>query len=241
MPDETSGALREDLPERLSTSLSDNYLLEGMSAETIANMESLCKRAWCPEGEKVFDRADTESEVFFVTHGSVRVVDHAASGQEVAFSDLEAGEIFGELSAIDGAPRSATVYALEDSAFGIIRAELFREYLSDHPHVALRLMDYLVGTIRGLNSRVVGLSSMSSIQRVYGELLQMSEPDTEQAGRWMIRSMPNHKEIAVWAGTTPETVARAIGQLLKAEVVKRRNKTLYILDRGKLHDLAVAT
>jgi hypothetical protein len=53
--------------------------------------------------------------------------------------------------------------------------------------------------------------------------------------------MPQHKEIAIWACKTPETVAHAIGQLLKAEVVKRRHKTLHILDRHLLQELTTAT
>ena len=57
----------------------------------------------------------------------------------------------------------------------------------------------------------------------------------------MISTMPQHMEIAVWAGTTPDTVARSIGQLLKVEIAKRRNKTLHILDRQRLKDLVQAS
>ena len=51
--------------------------------------------------------------------------------------------------------------------------------------------------------------------------------------------MPHHKEIAVWAGTTPETVAKAIGSLLEAQVAKRRYKTLHILDRQRLQAMVI--
>lgn len=50
----------------------------------------------------------------------------------------------------------------------------------------------------------------------------MAEPDLSNPRRWIISTMPKHKEIAVWAGTTPETVAKAIGSLLEAQVAKRQ-------------------
>lgn len=234
------GALRPELPEGAEKSLRANFLFREQPAEVAEELENLCEWYWCPAGEKIFDRDDTDAEVFFLVDGLARVVDHAQSGQEVAFSDLEAGTIFGELSAIDNAERSATVYTVNDSVLAVVPADAFVAYLKRQPEIMLRLMQHFVNSIRQLNMRVVGLSSLSGVQRVYGELLHMAEPDPAGGGRWLIQQMPQHKEIAVWAGTTPETVARAIGQLLKAEVVKRRHKTLHILDRHRLQELTTA-
>ena len=75
---------------------------------------------------------------------------------------------------------------------------------------------------------------ISEIQRVLNEILQLAEPDPSNPSRWVVRSMPNHKELAVWAGTVPETVAKAIGMLLETEVAKREFKTLHIFDRQRL-------
>ena len=187
-----------------------------------------------------FFTATTRVQTYLIVEGSVRVLDHAQSGQEVAFSDINAGEFFGELSAIDHGERSATVYAVEDSLLARIPGDEFADFMLRYPEMAAQMIRYFVETIRGLNSRVVGLSSMSSVQRVYSEILQMAEPDAAGTGNWIVNNMPHHAEIAVWAGTSPETVARAIGQLLKAEVAKRRNKTLVIKDRQRLKDLVSA-
>ncbi len=170
----------------------------------------------------------------------MRAVDHTQSGQEIAFIDLKAGEHFGELSALDGGPRSATVYAVEDTVVAEVPGDVFVAFLREHADVALRMMTGFARSIRFLNGRVVGLSSMSGAQRVYGELLQIAEPDPTASGRWVISSMPRHSDIAIWAGTTSETVARALGRLLGAKVAMRRQKSLYILDRSRLQELATA-
>jgi len=66
----------------------------------------------------------------------------------------------------------------------------------------------------------------------------MAEPSPNADGSWQIPTIPNHKEIAVWAGTSSETVARAIGQLTNEGVVKRRHRTLHIIDRRHIEKLA---
>ena len=100
------GALLPELPEGTEKSLKANYLFREEAMEAVNELEGLCEWFWCPAGEQIFDRDDTDAEVFFLVEGMARVVDHAQSGQEVAFSDLEAGTIFGELSAIDNACRN---------------------------------------------------------------------------------------------------------------------------------------
>jgi len=222
-------------------SLKDNFLLQSLEEDVIEALEGLCHWEVASEGARIFDRTDTRTDVYFIVSGSVRVLDHSKSGQEVAFSDIPAGEVFGELSAIDKAARSATVYALEETVVAYVSGEAFVEFLSRHPEMSLRMMTHFVRTIRTLNSRVVGLSSMTNVQRVYSKILNMAEPDPQSPGHWMVSKMPQHMEIAVWAGTTPDTVARSIGQLLKVEIAKRRNKTLYILDRQRLKDLIHAS
>jgi len=222
-------------------SLANNFLLQDVSADVVQALESVCHWVRAPEGSQIFDREDTATDVYFIVSGSVRVLDHAQSGQEVAFSDITAGEVFGELSAIDHGERSATVFAIEESVLAYVSDSEFSEFLTKHSEMSHRMMSHFVKTIRGLNSRVVGLSSMTSIQRVYAEILQMAEPDPSGNGNWMITAMPHHMEIAVWAGTTPETVARAIGQLLKSEIAKRRSRTLHIMDRQRLRDMVNAS
>ena len=222
-------------------SLAENFLLQTVDPDVVRALEGVCHWVKAAEGVQIFDRTDTHTDVYFIVSGSVRVLDHSKSGQEVAFSDIQAGEVFGELSAIDNAARSATVYAMEETILAYVPGDAFVDFLARYPAMAQRMMTHFVRTIRTLNSRVVGLSSMTNVQRVYSEILNMAEPDPQSPGHWMISTMPQHMEIAVWAGTTPDTVARSIGQLLKVEIAKRRNKTLYILDRQRLKDLVQAS
>ncbi len=233
--------LTTELPEGVERSLAGIAFLESVNSDVIRELEDICTWYFCPAGGHVFEHDDTSGEVFFVVQGAVRAADNVESGQEVAFVDMTAGDIVGELSAIDGEPRSATLYALEDSILAMVPGDVFLSYMRDYTEVLVRMMQHFVKTIRGLNTRVVGLSSTTVVQRVYEQILEIAEPDPINPRRLIIETMPAHKEIAVWAGTTPETVARAVGRLLEAKVAKRRFKTLHILDPQRLEALVQAT
>lgn len=232
--------LTTKLPDGAERSLAEFGFLEAVNSDAIRQLEDICTWYFCPEGGHIFDREDTSGDVFFVVQGRVRVSDSVESDQEVAFSDLDAGNIFGEISAIDGKMRSAAVYALEDSILAMVPKDVFLSYMRDYTEVLVRMMRHFVSTIRILNNRVVGLSSTIGVQRVYEQILEIAEPDPSNPRRLIIETMPAHKEIAAWAGTTPETVARGVGRLLEAKVAKRRFKTLHILDPQRLEDLVQA-
>jgi len=112
------------------------------------------------------------------------------------------------------------------------------EVLRLDSRVAINLLRDFARIMRGSNDRVVDLSTKSGIQRVYDELLRMAEPSPSADGSWQIPTIPMHKEIAIWAGTTTDTVARAIGQLTNVGIVKRRHRTLHIIDRRHIEKLA---
>ena len=234
-------SLSEELPEGATKSLAGIFLLETVDSEVIRELEAKCTWYYCPKGGHVFEREDTSGDVFFVVEGSIRAADNVESEQEVAFVDMDAGNIVGELSAFDGKARSATLYALEDSVLAMVPKDVFLSYMNDYTEVLIHLMRHFVATIRGLNSRVVGLSSTTVVQRVYEQILEIAEPDPITPRRLIIEKMPSHKDIAVWAGTTPETVARAVGRLLESKIAKRRFKTLHILDPQRLEELVQAT
>lgn len=233
--------LTETLPPGTEKSLTGMKLLQNIDGDAVTRLEDICTWYFCAKGDFVFDHEDASGDVCFIVSGSVRASDNVETETEVAFVDLGTGDLVGELSAIDNGPRSATVYALEDSILAIVPKEVFLSYMRDYSDVLVHLMLHLVNTIRTLNDRVVGMSSTTVVQRVYEELLNLAEDDPVIPHRMVIEKMPKHKEVAVWAGTTPETVARAVGRLLEAKIALRRFKTLYIIDPGRLRALVDAT
>ena len=92
--------------------------------------------------------------------------------------------------------------------------------------------------IRACDDRIMDLSTLGAVQRVYLELLGLSKLDPAGSGSWVIWPMPAQREIASQASTTRETVTRAIGELAAGGVITRKGKSLYIQDRARLESLA---
>ena len=175
--------------------------------------------------------------MLFITEGEVRVVNYSASGRETAYAVFSAGSHVGEIAAIDGEARSASVVALKPCAVGALPADRFRALYEQHPAIASKLLRHLTGIIRITNERIAELSTVSAVQRIYRELLRLSEPGGEGTEA-VIAAMPTQHDLASKVGATRETVARALGQLTNTGVIERRGRTLLIRDREMLSVMA---
>jgi CRP/FNR family transcriptional regulator, cyclic AMP receptor protein len=208
-------------------------LFAGLSAESLSAIERRCTWRRVAVGEQVFDRDNDTLEVYFVVEGAVRILTHA-DGREVALADVVAGNYFGELAAIDGMGRSARVVATRDSVLASLDRLDFLVCLHGHPEVAVRVLERLTRIIRNLDQRVTRLSTQDEGQRICGELCRLAEPDPGRPEGWRIVDLPNHKEIASWAGTSREAVAQAIGELSRNGIVRRKGMGLSICDWSRL-------
>ncbi len=88
------------------------HLLKDADPEVAARFQRRITQTVYEPGALVLDFDDVSTDVFFIDSGSVRVVVRNAGGREVILGDLHAGAIFGEMAAIDAAPRSANITAL---------------------------------------------------------------------------------------------------------------------------------
>lgn len=204
---------------------------------SVRDLEQACTWVRYQPNQTIVERNDESTDVFFIVKGAVKVLDFLANDQEIALAQLAAGSSFGEMSAIDASRRSARVSAIEETTLAKLPSKDFRRLLMDCPGIAIMLLKRFAGLIRTLNNRVTSLSTLSPHQRVYFELLRMSEPNTQGDGSWMIHFLPKHEDIASWSGTSREDVAMAIGHLAREGIVGRKHKSLVIKDYERLQML----
>ncbi len=213
-------------------------LLSSLDAEAFRSLEKTCTWRRYDANEQIVDRSSSSRDVLFVVEGRVHIVNYSLSGREIAYATVSAGGYFGELSAIDGEPRSATVVALERCLLAGITPDVFNGSLLPHADLAIEVRRGLARIIRICDDRIMDLSTLGAVQRVYVELLRRAKPDPVTAGSWIIYPMPTQTLIAGRASTTRETVARVLSQLSQAGLVGRKGKTLHLRDRARLETLA---
>ena len=115
-----------------------------------------------------------------------------------------------------------------------LAAEAFDALLRRHAAIAVDLLRHLARMVRISNERIAELSTVGAVQRVSRELLRLAAPDPADPESWLVAPLPTQQDMASQVGATRETVARALGQLISAGVIRRRGRTLSILDRTTL-------
>ena len=212
-------------------------LLGGLSEERLRDLERQCAMEQHRAGEEVISRDRGNRDVYFVISGRVQVVNFSMTGREVAYAYVEAGEYFGEISAIDGQPRSAAVVAVTDCQIAALSPGAFADLLAREPSIAMDVLRKMARIVRICDERIMDLTTLGAHQRVYGELIRMAKPDPVREGSWMIWPAPTQAEIAALASTTRETVARVMSQLVGAGLLSRKGKSLYLRDLDRLKEL----
>ena len=180
-------------------------------------------------GEVVMDFNDATTEVFFVLQGSVRVLLRTADGERTQIlGDFAAGQMVGELSAIDDAPRSAQVVALVRTRLCLVPARAFLALVTATPEVGLRLLRLLTARIRSQNRRLLERTALNTRPRLVSELLRMARPRAD--GTSTVSPPPTHEELAERIGARRETVSRELSALSRAGLL-HRTRAAFVLDQ----------
>jgi CRP-like cAMP-binding protein len=185
-------------------------LFQDLPSDVIADLSNHCKWYNYQTNQTIVSCDDTNRDVFFIIHGKVRAIFYAINGRPVSFRNLSAGEMFGELSAIDEKPRSADVVALCDSVVAAIPAKLFSEVIFEYRSFNAALLRRLVHLVRSLSERLVEISASSASYRIRAEMLRLARESASEGGRAVIMPAPTHADIASQVGSQRETVTREL-------------------------------
>ena len=132
-------------------SLAGVQVFRRLSAPNRGKLAALCQGRRYAAQQRVLSHKDDSQDVYFIISGKVRVTIYSLGGKEITFRDQAAGEMFGELGAIDGEPRSAHVMALEDSLLASMSREKFWGVLGSYPEVAEFTLKRLATLVRLLS------------------------------------------------------------------------------------------
>lgn len=221
----------------MTDALTDIQLLSELSPDEVEVVEKSCRWKTYGASEQVIDQHSDSRDIFFVAEGRVRVVNYSLSGREITFDDLESGSHFGELAAIDGLPRSASVMALTEVRIASLSAEQFHSIMLDHPAIALKLMKHLAHLVRTSTSRIMELSTLGANNRIHADLLRMARKVTEDDMTAIIAPIPVHSDVASRVSTTRETVARVMNDLARKGILERQKEALVVKDLDRLEDM----
>jgi CRP-like cAMP-binding protein len=171
---------------------------------------------------------DSNDDVYLLLDGHVRITLFPANGREVLIRDVGPGHLFGELSALDGSPRSATMVTLAPSRLAAVRAADFRAALATDAGAGAWLARHLARQLRVMTNRVFELSALSASARLHCHLLRLAGQAGIAGDCAHIDPAPTHEALAAAIGSQRETVTRELGALSHAGLLRRQGPALIV-------------
>ena len=215
-------------------------LWRGLAPEALQRMQARCRWKHYREAEEILSYLDRSDDVYFLVEGDVRVTIYSLQGSVVTIGDLGSSEFFGEMAAIDGKPRSASIVALTPCHIASMPGAAFREIVKVEPSVGFELSKCLTHKLRALTKRMYELSTLDVANRTRAELLRLVKNAPRQGKGAVISPVPTQAEIASRIGTKREVVARELLRLRDLGLVERKDGALIVRDVDRLADMVHA-
>lgn len=211
-------------------------LLQGVDAATLRAIASAISWREVRKREPVLFKGSSGDHLLFLVEGRLQVLDVTESGREIGLNLLVAGDYFGELSIIDGEPRSASVVAMDNSVVALLPKAQAWELFRRNPLVAERILLGLARKLRNASIYQTILCLPNASQRVFALLQRLCK--VAPGGLVVIDHPPKQQELAIMANTSRETVSRATKILTKGGILEKDNHRLIVRDPKGLERLA---
>ncbi len=193
-----------------------------------------CLHISLPAGSTVIEERALDTDLYFLQKGQVLVRSFSATGAEVAFKVMEAGECVGEFSAIDGLPRSASVEALTSVTLAHLPRSRFLELMRCSPDFALAIANLLTKRARAMADQLFELSTLRMGDRLRLELRRLALAQGVASGRVVIHPAPTHQALAARVSTSRESVSRELSRLGAQGLISCSRQRITILDLARL-------
>lgn len=212
-------------------------IFEDLDRDRLAIIAKRCRQDVYRKNQEIVRYGDVTGDVYFIKSGRVGITIFSQTGKEISFRQLAAGDMFGEIAAIDGGGRSASAISL--SALELVRISEadFLSLVTEMPDVNLRVLRWLTRLIRALSERVFEFSTYGVRNRIHAELLRLAKAHMSGPKVANIYPSPTHADIAGQVSTHREAVSREFSHLASEGLLEKRGRNLIIHDVERLEQM----
>ena len=211
--------------------MNDEGFLASLTEAERTALATIGRRRDFPAGQILFTEGDDGHEVFVLLGGQVKVVTTAPSGRDVILDVMDQDSLLGELSAIDGNPRSATAIALTPVTVLYISTEDFLAFLEQNGPAATTLLRLVAARLRRSSQRQLEFGTSDALGRLCTCLLTMLDRygTGENHHRRVTMPLAQH-EIAAMTGLSREAVVKGLRALRSLDWIDTQAREVMILD-----------
>jgi CRP/FNR family transcriptional regulator, cyclic AMP receptor protein len=193
------------------------FVAEALSAQLFNAAQARHLKA----GERLFAIGDPGDGCFLLEQGLLKVTVASPLGEERIIAILGPGAIVGELSMIDGLPRSASVVAMRDCVLRFVSREAFQQRANTKPEIHQLLLAILATRLRQVDEDLVATTFLTVKARVARALLKLAEyigqPSGE--GHFVFQERITLADLAAMAGVARENASRVLSEWRRRKFV----------------------
>ena len=212
-------------------------LFSELSHGELGELLELIEKRRYPKGSIVLYKGDEGQVIYLILKGKVNVDLIDENGKEIILSTLKSGNYFGEMSAFDQMPRSATIITVEDSEFLVISQKIITDQIKKNPKIALKLLSEMSRRLREADEQISNLALLDVRGRVAQILLKLYRgTNVRKSEDYRIVPRPALKDIAAMSGTSRETVSRILSEFSKRGLISLTKENIIIYGELEVHD-----
>jgi CRP-like cAMP-binding protein len=185
-------------------------------------------------GDSIFYQTDESTDLYLILQGSVRACLQNEEGQELVLTHFREGDFFGEMSLLDGRPRSATMVTQEETTLAVLKRNKFLNTLKTEPMIAIDMLSALVQRLRKADEMIESLAFLDVKERLVKYLLGIaaSEGETGDDGTIKVKKL-THKELASRTGASREAITKVLKVLIFNKAIKDDGSYFHILKASR--------
>jgi CRP-like cAMP-binding protein len=189
--------------------------------------------------EELYHKGDPGNQLYLIVEGVVKAQTTSRSGDDIVFSIMGPGEMFGELALLRGGKRTASIIAIRDSQLIVIdRRDLF-PFLRRHPDAALKLLEVLAARVENLSAKVEDKTFLNLPQRLAKCLFDLSARWGRKAPDGIhIEQRLSQSELGDLVATSRESINKQMKGWEKEGVAAMRDGHVVILDVSALRRIS---
>lgn len=161
-------------------------VFEDFTDSEVLTISKYSEKKFFQRDEIVFEEKSKDDSLYVVLKGRLQAFAHTEAGDRIPLSHIEQGEVFGELSFLDGKQRSATILAVEDVELLQLTRKQFQKMSKTNPVISSKLISDL--------ARVVSLR-LRNADKFIVDIFQLINKDKEKAKAKKVTSKVTKKEV----------------------------------------------
>jgi len=205
--------------------LSKLQLFGGLSEPVITELSEVLKEFNYKRNTIIISQGDNTRSLYIVIKGRLKVLASDEDGNQTIFSFLGTGDVFGELSLLDDAPRSASVVTVEETQVLHLSHQHFNEIILKYPEICPLIFKALTTRIRDMDKTICDLTSLD----VYGRLIQVLYKEaSENIDGTIETERLTHQDLAEMVGSSREMISRILKELRTGGYISVNEKRISI-------------